>query len=101
MKLAQFIQTKMEQLLEDWEEAALEIAPQLKGEDSPAVRDHARSMLEFIRRALVTSQPKNGEGHQPLGRIKGPASSAHAMDRVEPVNVSDGRRVPGPAGPNY
>lgn len=30
MKLAQFIQAEMEQLLKDWEEAALEIAPELR-----------------------------------------------------------------------
>lgn len=33
MELAQFIQTEMEQLIEDWKEAAIEIAPHLKGED--------------------------------------------------------------------
>ncbi|MDK8465452.1 GGDEF and EAL domain-containing protein [Marinobacter sp. SS13-12] len=83
MKLVQFIQTKMEQLLEDWEEAALDIAPQLKGEDSPALRDHARSMLEFIRQDLSAPQTRDELARKALGNVKAPASSAHAMDRVE------------------
>ncbi|MEX1198241.1 MAG: EAL domain-containing protein [Pseudohongiellaceae bacterium] len=56
MKLFQFIHTEMEQLLEDWEENALEIAPELEGEDSSALRDHAREMLEFITEDLSTLQ---------------------------------------------
>ncbi len=60
MKLAQFIQTEMEQLLEDWEEAALDIAPEeLQDEDSRALRDHAREMLEFITEDL--SSVRTGE----------------------------------------
>ncbi|MEP1213977.1 MAG: EAL domain-containing protein [Marinobacter sp.] len=56
MKLAQFIQTEMEQLLKDWEEAAVEIAPELRGEDSRALEDHAREMLEFVTKDLQTPQ---------------------------------------------
>ncbi len=83
MKLAQFIQTNMEQLLEDWEEAALEIAPELKDEDSSARRDHARSMLEFISQDLVTAQTRDESARKARGKGKAPASSKHAMDRVE------------------
>ncbi|WP_341936836.1 putative bifunctional diguanylate cyclase/phosphodiesterase [Marinimicrobium sp. C2-29] len=85
MKLAQFIQTKMEQQLEDWEEAALEIAPQLKGEANRALRDHARSMLKFISQDLVTSRTRKESMRKALGKGKAPASDAggeHGIDRL-------------------
>ncbi|MDX1554340.1 MAG: RsbRD N-terminal domain-containing protein, partial [Marinobacter sp.] len=56
MKLVQFIHAEMEQLLKDWEQAALEIAPELRGEDSRALEDHAREMLEFITEDLQARQ---------------------------------------------
>ncbi len=83
MKLAQFIQTNMEQLLGDWEEAALEIAPELQDEDSSARRDHARSMLEFISQDLVTAQTRDESVREALGKVKAPASGAQAMVRIE------------------
>ena len=74
MTLAQFIQTETERLLEDWEEAALEIAPQLKGEDSSALRDHAQSMLEFISQDLVTPQTSDESARKALGKGDAPIS---------------------------
>jgi len=68
MKLAQFIQTEMGQLLEDWDEDAKEIAPELKGKDSSALRDHAREMLEFISQDLVTSQTEEESARRTLGK---------------------------------
>ncbi len=58
MKLAQFVRTEMDQLLEDFGKAALEIAPELRGQDSRALEDHAREMLEFITEALLAPQTK-------------------------------------------
>ncbi|GEN26356.1 hypothetical protein HVA01_00020 [Halovibrio variabilis] len=84
MKLAQFIQTKMEQLLEDWEEAALKIAPELKGEDSRALRDHAREMLDFIIEDLLTSQTTDESARKALGKHKAPGlgfDEGHGRDR--------------------
>ncbi len=72
MRLAQFIETEMEQLLEDWEEAALEIAPEFKGEDSLALRHHAPSVLEFISEDLVTSQTNDESARKALGKGKAP-----------------------------
>ena len=85
MKLARFIQTNMEQLLEDWEEAALEIAPTLKGEGSSAARDHAREILAFIVEDLATVQA--GEESIPRDHGKGEASGygtcgAHGTERL-------------------
>jgi len=84
MKLAQFIQTEMGQLLEDWDEAAKEIAPELKGKDSSALRDHAREMLEFISQDLVTSQTEEESARRTLG--KAPVSDtdgAHGTHRLK------------------
>lgn len=86
MKLAQFIQTNIEQLLEDWETAAIEVAPVLKGENSGALRDHARSMLEFIARDLVTSQTREESARKALGHGEVPAldiSGDHGTGRLE------------------
>ena len=78
MKLAEFIQTEMEPLLQGWEEAVLEIAPEMEGEDRLALskntplvcscqEDHGThrfqqgmSMLQMVQelralRALVTA----------------------------------------------
>jgi len=84
MKLAQFIQTEMGQLLEDWDEDAKEIAPELKGKDSSALRDHAREMLEFISQDLVTSQTEEESARRTLG--KAPVSDtdgAHGTHRLK------------------
>lgn len=67
MRLAQFIQTNMEQLFEDWEEATLEIAPQWKGEDGRALGHYARSMLEFISQDLVTAQTRDESARKAPG----------------------------------
>lgn len=76
MKLARFIQTEMEQLLKDWKEAALEIAPELRGEDSRALEDHARAMLEFIIEDLLTPQTNRESARKALGKARSPASLA-------------------------
>ncbi len=84
MKLAQYIQSNMEQLLKDWEDAAQEIAPELKGKDSRALRDHARSMLEFISQDLATSRTKEESERKALG--KAPVSDVggeHGTDRLK------------------
>lgn len=86
MKLAQFIQTNMEHLLEDWEEAVLEIAPALKGDDSLALRDHAHEMLDFIVRDLGTPQSREESASKALGKGKGSASGIvgeHGTHRLQ------------------
>ncbi len=70
MRLAQFIQTNTEQLLEEWEEAVLEIAPDLEGENPEALRDHARSMLKFISEDLATAQTQDESASKALGKGK-------------------------------
>ncbi|GGY67599.1 putative bifunctional diguanylate cyclase/phosphodiesterase [Marinobacter zhanjiangensis] len=84
MKLAQFIQTEMEQLLKDWEEAAVEIAPELRGEDSRALEDHARAMLEFVTQDLLTPRTDRESARKAQKKARSPASEAadkHGSDR--------------------
>lgn len=76
MKLALFIQTQMEQLLKDFGEAALEIAPELQGENSDVLEDHAREMLEFIAQDLLTPQTSQESARKALGKAKSPISIA-------------------------
>lgn len=86
MKLARFIQKNMEHLLEQWEEAVLQIAPQLKGEDHVALRDHARSMLEFITQDLLTAETDEESSNKALGRGKDTAlgtGGQHGVHRHE------------------
>ncbi len=85
MKLAKFIQKNMEQLLKDWEEAALDIAPVLLAEDSAARRDHAREMLEFITEDLLTSQTRGESERKARGKGDAPASAIdgeHGTERL-------------------
>lgn len=85
MKLAHFIKTSMDQLLKDWEEAALEIAPELKGKDTGTVRDHAREILEFISQDLITAQSEKESARKALGKGKVRTSGVggeHGSDRL-------------------
>ena len=77
MKLTQFIHREMEQLLEDWEDAALAIAPELRGKDSRALRDHAREMLEFIAEDLLIPRTDEESARKALGKGRPPASDIH------------------------
>lgn len=84
MKLAHFIQTNMERLLEEWEGAVLEIAPELKGKDSIALRDHAREMLGFIIEDISTSHTIGESARKALGKGKALVSDVgkdHGQDR--------------------
>lgn len=87
MKLAQYIQEQMERLLDDWEEAARVIAPELQGKDSHSVRDHAQAMLEFIAKDLSEPETRNEAIRKSLGKVRTtPVSIAarrHGSDRLE------------------
>lgn len=84
MKLAQFIQTEMEQLLEDWAIAAVKIAPELRGEDSRALEDHARAMLKFITEDLLKPETNRESARKAVGEGIFAASKAaenHGSER--------------------
>ena len=83
MKLAQFIQSEMEQLLTDWEEAALNIAPELHDQNSVVLRDHAREMLEFITEDLSSSLASEKSTHVVYGDNKAHVSGEGGMHGSE------------------
>lgn len=85
MNLARFIQTEMEKLLENWEEAALQIAPELKDKDTSALRDHAREMLEFVAKDIRKPQTTHEQGRKAIGKADAPAIAAgrHGHGRME------------------
>lgn len=85
MKLVRYLRNRMEPLLEDWEKAALQIAPDLEGEDRRALRDHAREMLDFIIQDLSTSQTTQESTLKALGQARFPSSIAgedHGLGRL-------------------
>ncbi|MDO8863555.1 diguanylate cyclase [Haliea sp. E1-2-M8] len=84
MKLAQFIRTNMELLLQDWEDAVLEIAPEMKGDDSRVLRDHARAMLEFISQYIEPPQTTGESASKTLAKnaaLLSGIGKAHATHR--------------------
>ncbi|MDX1560401.1 MAG: EAL domain-containing protein [Marinobacter sp.] len=84
MKLAEFIQTETEQLLEDWAEAAMTIAPELRGEDNRVLEDHARAMLKFITEDLLKPETDLESARKAVGEGIFPASKAaenHGSER--------------------
>ncbi len=85
MNLARFIQSWMDQLLIDFGEAALEIAPELRGKDSAALEDHAREMLEFVVEDLLSPQTTRESARKALGQSRSPVSPAaenHGTSRL-------------------
>lgn len=56
MRLADFILSNMEPILQQWEDFARTLTPAADGMDSPALRDHAEQMLRTIAADLQTPQ---------------------------------------------
>lgn len=56
MRLAQFIETRMEAILQDWETFAKSISPASSGMDAAALRDHAEQILRTVVLDLGTAQ---------------------------------------------
>lgn len=56
MRLADFIQQNMEQILQQWEDYAKTLTPAAEGMDALALRDHAEQMLRTIAADLQTHQ---------------------------------------------
>ncbi|HEX9960139.1 MAG TPA: sensor histidine kinase [Pyrinomonadaceae bacterium] len=56
MKLSKFIIENMEAILTEWESFAKTILPAAETMDSPALRDHAKQILEAVAKDIETSQ---------------------------------------------
>lgn len=87
MKLAEFIQVEMEQLIGGWGEAAPKTVPELQGNDCRSLKkDQAREMLELVTRNLDTSLPKKKSARIAPGNGKSPAlglDSAHSSGDLQ------------------
>lgn len=84
MKLVDFIQADMEQLLDDWIEAAVKITPELEGADRSVLQDHAQEMLNFICKDMQCSQTDRESARKALGKngiANSIAASDHGSDR--------------------
>lgn len=86
MKLVQFFQMEMEQLLEDWEEAESKTAPKLEGKGRRTLKDQAREMLELVTQGLDTCQPEDEATRKAPAKGKSPAlgfDSDHGTRRFQ------------------
>jgi signal transduction histidine kinase len=68
MRLAEFILRDMEAILSEWEAFARTLLPAAADLDSPALRDHARQILEAVARDLNTPQTREAQSEKSKGR---------------------------------
>lgn len=85
MELANFIRTGMDKLLEGFGEVALEIAPELSGQDRRVLQDHAREMLESIVEDLMTLQINRESAIKTLAKTRSPISMAGDQHGASPL----------------
>jgi len=88
MRLADFIETKTEAILAEWEKFARTLLPAASGLESPALRDHAEQILQAIARDLRTDQSPNEQAAKSRGEARRPlhspetAAETHAVLRA-------------------
>ena len=68
MRLADFIVRNFEPILGQWEAFAATLLPAAGGMDSPALRDHARQILEAVAKDISTPQTRHAQHEKSLGR---------------------------------
>lgn len=68
MRLADFIVRNFEPILGQWEAFAATLLPAAGGMDSPALRDHARQILEAVAKDISTPQTRQAQHEKSLGR---------------------------------
>lgn len=67
MRLAEFIRSNLESLLQQWEEFAATLLPAAQGMGALALRDHAAQMLEAVAADLGTSQSRQQQALKSRG----------------------------------
>ena len=67
MKLADFILSNMENILQEWQDYASTLQPQ-EHMNQEALRDHAQEMLESIAKDLTTPQTSIEEKNKSKGQ---------------------------------
>jgi signal transduction histidine kinase len=89
MRLPEFIRTRREQILAEWETFARTCAPASATMDVAALRDHASEMLSVIAADLMNPQSTLEQSEKSQGRAPDAASSAptaaekHGVGRAE------------------
>lgn len=89
--MASFILENIEEILVDWESFARTLSPEM---DSPALRDHAKSMLQAIAKDIETSQTeaqksRKSRGLGPAFKVEETAAAAHGIVRqIEGFDLS-------------
>lgn len=91
MRMADFIRTNLEPIIEQWEEFAKTILSASKM-DKLALRDHAKEMLVLIADDLDTPQTKREQADKSKG-LDGPVAEAKpfsctAMAGLRPGSIS-------------
>jgi signal transduction histidine kinase len=89
MRLADFILSDMEGILEDWQAFAATLLPAAASMNSLALRDHAQQILEAIAKDIVQPQTRVEQAQKSKGRapqVMGAAATAaqvHAVMRAQ------------------
>ena len=69
MRLADFILQETETILVEWETFAATLLPAASGMTSPALRDHAKQILEAVAKDLSTPQTRETQSEKSKGRV--------------------------------
>jgi signal transduction histidine kinase len=86
LRLANFIISHLEPILEEWETFARTLKPASAKMDASELRDHAELMLKFIAKDLTTSQTRveqRTKSHGLAARNTQDSSEAHGIHRLE------------------
>jgi len=88
MRLAEFIDQEIELILVQWEAFAATLQPAAGSMDSPALRDHARQILQAVVNDISTPQTREAQREKSLGHAQRPidatatAAQTHAILRA-------------------
>ena len=89
MRLSEFINSRREEILAEWETFARTLGPASDTMDIAALRDHASEMLTVIAADLDTPQTLNQQHEKSIGNAPGEdadlatAAAEHGADRAE------------------
>jgi signal transduction histidine kinase len=86
LRLANFIISELELILEEWEAFARTLKPASERMDSTELRDHAELMLKFIAKDLNTTQTRVEQRRKSQGlaaRNKQDSGEEHGIHRLE------------------
>lgn len=86
MRLAEFIISEMEPILEDWEAFARTLKPAALMMDATELRDHAELMLKFIAKDLTSAQTRveqRTKSHGLAARNRLDSGEEHGIHRLE------------------